>query len=81
MFYYGDNDAGTGIWDAQLNLGPQGGAETGSLTGLAPGTTYYFRAAASNSASRLNRLASAAVRSSTLRKSWSSGSRMSAFAR
>ena len=50
VIHYGDNDAGTGIWDAQLNLGPQGGAETGSLTGLAPGTTYYFRAAASNSA-------------------------------
>ena len=50
VIHYGDNDAGTGTWDSQLDLGLQFGSETGSISGLSPGTTYYFRAAATNSA-------------------------------
>ena len=50
VIHYGDTDAGTGTWDSQLDLGLQSGSETGSISGLTPGTTYYFRAAATNSA-------------------------------
>ncbi|MDA7882312.1 lamin tail domain-containing protein, partial [Akkermansiaceae bacterium] len=49
VIHYGDNDAGTGTWDSQLNLGTQGGPASGSLSGLTPGTTYFFRAAVTNS--------------------------------
>ncbi len=49
--YYGDEDGGAepGAWDASIALGAQGGAATATASGLAPGTTYYFRAAATNS--------------------------------
>ncbi|MDB4541869.1 lamin tail domain-containing protein [bacterium] len=50
VIHYGDNDAGTGTWDAQLDLGLQAGFGSGSISNLNPGTTYYFRAAATNSA-------------------------------
>ncbi len=50
VIHYGDNDAGTGSWDAQLDLGPQDATASGSISGLTPGTTYFFRAAATNSA-------------------------------
>ncbi|MGI9244112.1 MAG: hypothetical protein ACR2RV_25165, partial [Verrucomicrobiales bacterium] len=49
VIHYGDNDAGTGAWDAQLDLGSQSGSASGGISGLAPGTTYFFRAAATNS--------------------------------
>lgn len=49
VIHYGDNDAGTGAWDSQLNLGTQAGSASGSLTGLTPGTSYFFRAAVTNS--------------------------------
>jgi hypothetical protein len=50
VIHYGDNDAGTGAWDSQLDLGPQNGSQTGAIPDLTPGTVYYFRAAATNSA-------------------------------
>jgi len=50
VIHYGDNDAGTGTWDSQLSLGLQSGAASDSISGLNPGTIYYFRAAATNSA-------------------------------
>ncbi|MGJ8696892.1 MAG: lamin tail domain-containing protein [Verrucomicrobiaceae bacterium] len=50
VIFYGDNDGGTGAWDSQLDLGVQSGPATGGISGLASGTTYYFRAAATNSA-------------------------------
>lgn len=50
ILHYGDNDAGTGNWDSQLDLGLQASSDSGSISNLAPGTTYYFRAAATNSA-------------------------------
>lgn len=52
ILYYGDNDGQTNPanWDSQVNLGIQSGPASGNLTGLASGTTYFYRAAASNSA-------------------------------
>ncbi len=49
--YYGTGDGGTtpGNWQASRSLGVQTGTATASLTGLTPGATYYFRAAATNS--------------------------------
>ena len=50
VIHYGDNNAGTGNWDSQLDLGLQTGSDSGIISGLTPGTTYFFRAAATNSA-------------------------------
>jgi len=50
VIHYGDNDAGSGTWDAQLDLGLQSGTASGDISGLTPGTTYYYRAEATNSA-------------------------------
>ena len=50
VIHYGDNDAGTGTWDSQLDLGIEEASASGEISGLTPGTLYYFRAAASNSA-------------------------------
>ncbi len=48
--YWGDNDGGTnaGSWDESFDLGQQGGLFISQLSGLQPGTTYYFRSFASN---------------------------------
>ena len=48
--HYGPSDGGTtpGAWQASRVLGAQTGTATTSLTGLSPGTTYYFRASATN---------------------------------
>lgn len=50
--YWGDNDAGTnaGSWDSSINLGNQSGPFSTVLSGLAPSTTYFYRAFASNGA-------------------------------
>lgn len=50
--FWGDNNGGTGVWDNEIALGTvtNTDAVTRSLTGLSPGTTYYFRARAVNSA-------------------------------
>lgn len=50
VIHYGDNDAGTGNWDSQLDLGLQTSSDSGNISDLTPGTTYFFRAAATNSA-------------------------------
>ena len=50
VIHYGDNDAGTGTWDAQLDLGLQNGLAAERIASLTPGTTYYFRVAVTNSA-------------------------------
>jgi len=49
--YYGTSDGGAaaGNWQSSRALGAQTGTVTTSLTGLTPGATYYFRAAATNS--------------------------------
>ena len=52
-FYWGDNDAGTtvGNWDNCVDLGTMGlGTQASDIPGLTPGTTYYFRCYAENSA-------------------------------
>ena len=43
--YYGESDGGTdpNAWSASLNLGNQSDVFSTGLTGLNPGTTYYFR--------------------------------------
>ena len=50
ILYWGNNDGGTseGLWDEALDLGPQGGAFSSQLSGLQPGTTYFFRSFARN---------------------------------
>lgn len=50
--FYGTSDGGiqTANWDSQIDLGPQAGSVDTALTGLSSNTTYYFRAAATNSA-------------------------------
>ena len=50
VIHYGDNDAGTGNWDSQLDLGLQTSSDSGNISDLTPGTTYFFRAATTNSA-------------------------------
>lgn len=52
IIYYGDNDGGTttASWDSQLDLGPQSGTADSPISNLSPGTTYHFRAAATNGA-------------------------------
>lgn len=52
VIYWGDNDGETnsGNWDASVNLGTQSGLFSSNLTSLTPGTTYFFRAFASNGA-------------------------------
>jgi hypothetical protein len=49
--YYGTTDGATtpGNWQSSRALGAQSGTVTTSLTGLLPGVTYHFRAAATNS--------------------------------
>lgn len=49
--YYGSADGGTdpGAWGAAVDLGTQSGAASSQVTGLTPGTGYYFRAQATNS--------------------------------
>ena len=44
--YYGDNDGGANsvAWDSSVDLGSQGGTFSTALSGLTPGTIYYFRA-------------------------------------
>lgn len=51
MIYYGTIDAGTdpGAWQANIALVVTGTGGTANLSGLAQGTTYYFRAFADNS--------------------------------
>lgn len=48
--YWGDHDGGTapGNWDASIDFGVQAGAFSGGVSGLIPGTIYYFRSFASN---------------------------------
>ncbi len=48
--HYGPTDGGTtaGNWASSVELGPVTGTATTQLTGLAQGTTYHFRAAATN---------------------------------
>ena len=48
VIHYGDNDAGTGNWDSQLDLGLQTSSDSGNISDLTPGTTYFFRAATTN---------------------------------
>ena len=50
--YWGDNNGGTntGNWDQSIDLGTQGGVFSSNLSSLTPGTTYFFRAFASNGA-------------------------------
>lgn len=50
--FYGTSDAGTsaGAWDANLDLGAQGGSFTGEVADLAGATTYFYRVFAENSA-------------------------------
>lgn len=50
VLYWGDDDGGTDPqgWDASIAFGPQGGAFSTMISGLAPSTTYYFRSFASN---------------------------------
>ena len=50
VIYYGDDDGGTGAWDSQLSLGMVTGISSGEISGLQPGVSYFFRAAATNSA-------------------------------
>ncbi len=48
--YWGDNDAGTGTWDHDVNLGTRGTESFYTdITGLTPSTDYYYRCYASNS--------------------------------
>ncbi len=51
-FYWGDNDGGTtsGNWDNEQNVGEGYGGFPNyyNITGLIPGTTYYYRAYATN---------------------------------
>ncbi|MEJ6648493.1 MAG: lamin tail domain-containing protein [Akkermansiaceae bacterium] len=48
--YYGLSDGGTntGGWQDSVSLGAMGGTETTEVNGLTAGTTYFFRAFASN---------------------------------
>lgn len=50
-FYYGTSDGGTNIgsWTNSTSLGTVTGTASADLTTLAPTTTYFFRALASNS--------------------------------
>ncbi|MDB4289291.1 fibronectin type III domain-containing protein, partial [bacterium] len=50
--FYGTSDAGTsaGGWDANLDLGAQGGSFTEVVTDLEGATTYFYRVFAENSA-------------------------------
>jgi dipeptidyl aminopeptidase/acylaminoacyl peptidase len=51
--YWGDNNGGTtpGAWDNNVNLGVKGlGTFYTDISGLTPGSTYYYRCYASNSA-------------------------------
>lgn len=50
ILYWGDNDGGTQaeLWDESVGLGRQAGTFTSQLSGLQPGTTYFFRSFASN---------------------------------
>ena len=48
--HYGVTDAGTGVWDASVDLGVQSGDFSTKIIGLTPGNTYFYRAEASNSA-------------------------------
>ena len=50
VIHYGDNDGGTGNWDSQLDLGLQTSSDSENISDLTPGTTYFFRAATTNSA-------------------------------
>jgi len=48
--YWGDNDGGTGTWDNDINLGTRSeGTFSSDISGLAIGTTYYYRCSAQNS--------------------------------
>ncbi|RKY07597.1 MAG: hypothetical protein DRP66_06355, partial [Planctomycetota bacterium] len=49
--YYGQADAGesAGSWDHSVSLGTQSSTFSRSISGLAVGTTYYYRAYAENS--------------------------------
>ncbi|MED5417444.1 MAG: hypothetical protein VYA27_02020, partial [Verrucomicrobiota bacterium] len=49
--YYGNNNGGTDpdAWNAGIEAGAQTGIFSTALTGLTPGTTYYYRSFASNS--------------------------------
>jgi len=49
--YYGQADAGesAGSWDHSVSLGTQSSTFSTSISGLAVGTTYYYRAYAENS--------------------------------
>lgn len=49
--YYGNNNGGTDpdAWNAGIEAGVQAGIFSTALTGLTPGTTYYYRSFASNS--------------------------------
>lgn len=50
--FYGTTDQGTnaGAWEANLDLGPQGGAFSTNIPGLQSGTQYFYRVFAENSA-------------------------------
>lgn len=50
--YYGTTDGGTNpaAWSSQISEGIQSGIFTAPLTGLAPGTQYYFAVMVANSA-------------------------------
>lgn len=49
--FYGPSDGGTnaGGWQGSVSLGTIGGSQTSEVIGLIDGTTYFFRAFASNS--------------------------------
>lgn len=50
--YYGTADGGTsaGAWASSVSLGAQTGSASAVVTGLVPGTVYFFRAYATNAA-------------------------------
>ncbi len=52
LIYYGTTDGGTttGNWGQSIALGAVSGTRSGTLTGLLPNTTYFYRASATNAA-------------------------------
>lgn len=66
--FYGTSDGGTSAasWEARLDLGLQSGSVEAQLAGLSPDTTYFFRAAATNSGGTSWAAATAAFRTQTL---------------
>ena len=52
IIYYGTADGGTTAanWTAQVSLGAQSGSASQTVSNLLPGSTYFYRAAATNSA-------------------------------